>query len=238
MARPRASADQQVFAFQLWTRGLSVSATHLKIESEFVDSVSRATVGNWYKGFRSGENRSGKADRPFQWADMHKHGIPAEAGELLLETAFIIENSEIEPGSNWTRAINRMTFRHATWLWRVYHALGGRVFGMSAKDHIGPSCFLTDRERGDALPFEHWLAYGAAFAHAERIKEYTGISVDISSFETRLRYRPWESPFRLKHLPKQALSDQENMDLNFLVFRPEDRWPLTRPSKGKANERE
>lgn len=196
MARPRASAEQQKRAYDLFNNGFTVSSTHLQLETEFDNPVSRGTVGNWFKGFKQGGLLQGKADEPFRWAEMGNHEIPYEAGAVLLKIVSVLPDCDEPEGYFETGS---MSFRDAKWAWRVYQALDGNV------SYIADPCdvirFESElRSRGEPVPceLEVWLLLSSFFSASERAERVAGIHVDTTIREDELTFRPWESDENFK----------------------------------------
>lgn len=204
MGRPRASAQQRATAFFLYRRQYSVREALVEIEQEFDKPVSRGKVGEWFKGFKESDSVAGDADTPFRWNEMHTHGIPPEAGRILLEVA-----SRYGSYGDWWPGKSSFTFRDAKWLWRTYCALDGAVdFSEEQPDYededIEPeSLFDESDDREEETPswsshigFDEWYRWSTIFSEADAAREIAGIHIDLSEIEKELAYKPWESAER------------------------------------------
>jgi hypothetical protein len=200
MPRPRASAQQQQYSLGLWSQGLTVRAAHIELQKEFNEPVSHGTVQNWFRRFREGDRLLGNEDQPFRWSVMSSHGLPAEAGGVLMKVASLIgEWGDRQKMFNWRR---QFSFRDAKWMWRVYCAVDGRVsypeHMSEAPSSVGPVANSIDEGTGNSstfipLPFDHWLELSTRFSMSEWIHHLTGLDVDSTGYERDLMYRYWES---------------------------------------------
>jgi hypothetical protein len=201
MARPKASAEQQNRAFQLWGSGMTIRATQILLGKEFTEPVSHGTVGTWFKKFKEGELLHSDSDQPFSWSEMSRFDLPDEASGVLIRVASLIGKF-----GDWKHLLHEthpvFTFRDAKWMWRVYCAVERKAdytppiadfpddYGLPAGAVVG-AIPLPDGSM--PLDFVEWLRFGRMFSDVERARLIAGLDVDTSLPEQALAYRPWES---------------------------------------------
>ena len=149
MGRPKASPDQQVIALELHRQGLKPRAISLTLEKEFDEPVSLSTVEKWCRKFRDNPTGDAFLDSPFNWEQMDKAGIPWEAGSYLLDV-----------WGKLRKGINRPSFRHMRWWWRVHLAVPNSGFAETMEMVLAIEVAENDIENQDELYITKLLSNG------------------------------------------------------------------------------
>jgi hypothetical protein len=162
LPRPKASADQQLTAWQLYSqtnKKLSARSICRKLEEEFPEPVSQRTVERWLHAWR---DQDSSLDAPFQWYLMEEYGLPWQASEYLLEMwAYFLVRSVYNP-----KAEPPPTVRQVRWWWRVHQA-------------------APDIDRQDVW----WIAQ--EFVVREVAHEVLAQPLEMADVEAWLAVKPW-----------------------------------------------
>lgn len=175
MGRPKASAEQQVFARDKFYGGLMPKAILIEIEKEFDEPVSLRTVERWIRGFRKSETPEDKLmNSPFELHRLGEYGLPWESGEYLADMCYWL--GEYRPTSRdavWWWRVHLMA-QDLTYLqvWRVAHTYsvreymlklgGGKMTGFRFIDYSDMDSFLT---------YKPWRSQGRLDNYKEAIKD-------------------------------------------------------------------
>ena len=178
MPRPRASAQQQLRAYELHKESLGPTAIWEALIKEYGDdAISQRTISTWIHGFKqktkSREERGGPdLDVPFEWQRLEEYGLPWEAGRYLLDMWVTL-----------TERRDRLTVRQARWLWRVHLA-------------------VPDME--DKITIDYWAAHLVRY---ELFKDVLGETIDTSGLMAILAHEPWADEEKLVAYMK-AITDR------------------------------
>ena len=92
MGRPKASAEQQVFARDKFYGGLTPKAILIELEQKHDEPVSLRTVERWCRVFRQSETPEDKLmNSPFELHRLGEYGLPWESGEYLADVWYQLQ---------------------------------------------------------------------------------------------------------------------------------------------------
>lgn len=163
MPRSKAHPEQHFSAYQLWRKGLGLTAICEELEKGFgTETVSERTVATWIRGYKSLHPETVDLDAPFEWHRMMEYALPWEASGFLLEMWWwVLENLYPKYGE-------KPTVRSVRWWWRVHQA------APNLSKHLDV-WFLAQR-----------------FANRELLHEVLGQPLEMADLEAHLAYKPWQ----------------------------------------------
>jgi hypothetical protein len=179
LSRPRASAKQQVRAYQLWRSGMTQRAIQKALETEFREPVSKSTVGNWAKEFQAYRSDGPDPDIPFAWSRMDKYGIPWETSRFVLDY--------LRASKQHTEDQPPLTFRQVKWAYRVWEATGRHVH------FLPPEVPQIPGNGPDDMGWREVGVLAYMLAGAEEASDVLGIENDLAGIDEYIARRPWES---------------------------------------------
>ena len=164
MGRPKASAKQQMRAYELFKIGMATEAIVGFLELAYPKPVSKRTVARWVRSFKLASMSDLESDSPFRWHQMESYDLPWEASGFLLTLATLFRDIQKDFPSDWPKM--PFTLRQARWSWRV---------------HLAASDLSPNRV----------IDVAQMFVQREIASTVLGSPEDMDELDAYLEYAPW-----------------------------------------------
>lgn len=186
MARPRASLEQHMEAYELHRAGFGPSAIRKFLSDRFPGSVvSLRTITTWVGGFKGLRRETVDLDSPYQWLRLDEYGLPWESGAYLLGMWAEMNEYWAWVATDLDKPVRASpTVRQVLWWWRVHLAVP------DATDHLDIYLWAED------------------FVRYELFRDVLGESIDFAGLEAYLAYGPWRGSDKLNRYLKAVVEER------------------------------